>query len=128
MFDTPLTATAWGRQMNSSILLGTATPSIASRYIGGGFQNGDFDNVTVTTSGNVDTFAGWEAHRRQVMLAQMQIFSSLSQHLSANETTGTISADETVLTSIKTFSDLTTSAGGSFSLSTADDGEPIHLC
>ena len=123
MFDTPLTATAVGQTNEFQHPLGTAVPSIASRYIGGGFQNGDFDNVTVTTSGNVDTFAGWEVHRRQVMLGpNADIFQSVTT-LSANETSGTITADETVLTSIKTFSDLTTSAGGSFSLSTADDGD-----
>ena len=122
MFDTPLTATATGQTVEFQHPLGTAVPSIASRYIGGGFQNGDFNNVTVTTSGNVDTFAGWEVHRRQVMLGpNADIFQSTTT-LSANETTGTITADETVLTSIKTFSDLTTSTGGSFSLSTAGDG------
>ena len=123
MFDTPLTATATGQTIEFQHPLGTAVPSIASRYIGGGFQNGDFDNVTVTTSGTVDSFAGWEVHRRQVMLGpNADIFQSATT-LSANETTGTITADETVLTSIKTFSDLTTSAGGSFSLSSADDDD-----
>ena len=122
MFDTPMTATAAGQTVEFQHPLGTAVPSVASRYIGGGFQNGDFDNVTVTTSGNVDTFAGWEVHRRQVMLGpNADIFQSVTT-LSANETTGTITADETVLTSIKTFSDLATSTGGNFTLSAAGDG------
>lgn len=121
-FDTPISAQAYGQTLEFQHPVGTATTSTASRYIGGGFQNGDFENVTITTSGTVDSFSGWEAHRQQVMLGPNPDILQSTTTLTANETTGTISADETVLSSIKTFSDLTTSTGGSFSLSNSGDG------
>ena len=67
-------------------------------------------------------FSGWEAHRRQVMLGPNPDILQSNTNLSANETSGTISMDETVLDSIKTFSDLTSSSGGSFSLTNSGDG------
>ena len=65
---TTSSAPAYGQTLEFQHPVGTATTSNASRYIGGGFQNGDFENVTITTSGTVDSFSGWEAHRQQVML------------------------------------------------------------
>ena len=105
-FDTPISAQAYGQTLEFQHPVGTATTSTASRYIGGGFQNGDFENVTITTSGTVDSFSGWEAHRQQVMLGPNPDILQSTTTLTANETTGTISADETVLSSIKTFSTL----------------------
>lgn len=122
-FNTPQTSQATGSSAQVFIPSENASVSTASRYIGGGFQNGDFDNVTISTSGNVDSFAGWEAHRRQVMLGPNADFLNAVTTLSANETTGAISTDETVLTSIKAFSDLNSSTTGSFSLSSAQDGD-----
>lgn len=122
-FDTPLTSIGVGQTEEFQHPTGTATTAIASRYIGGGFQNGDFENVTISTNGTVDSFSGWEAHRRQVMLGPNPDILQSNTNLSANETSGTISMDETVLDSIKTFSDLTSSSGGSFSLTNSGDGD-----
>ena len=104
-FDTPLTSIGVGQTIEFQHPTGTATTTIASRYIGGGFENGDFENVTISTNGTVDSFSGWEAHRRQVMLRPNPDILQSDTNLSANETSGTISMDETVLDSIKTFSD-----------------------
>ena len=79
-FDTPISAQAYGQTLEFQHPVGTATTSTASRYIGGGFQNGDFENVTITTSGTVDSFSGWEAHRQQVMLGRTPISFNRLQH------------------------------------------------
>ena len=71
----PLASIGVGQTEEFQHPVGTATTFTASRYIGGGFQNGDFENVTISTNGTVDSFSGWEAHRQQVMLGPESRYS-----------------------------------------------------